>query len=98
MGMWLYPDSTEQLIWHLLSQIHTILPISYEGSLKSQANFEIYFSTYNVSFNLAILVIFIQKQINLHFYCDFTTYVALESAINTRIFTIMLRFTRFFWE
>jgi hypothetical protein len=43
MGMWLYPDNTEQLIRYLLSQIHTILPISYEGSLKPQANLKFTF-------------------------------------------------------
>ncbi len=35
MGMWLYPDGAEQLIKHLLSQINTILPVSYESSSKS---------------------------------------------------------------
>ncbi|MEN9869837.1 MAG: hypothetical protein RLZZ171_820 [Cyanobacteriota bacterium] len=38
MGMWLYPDGTEQLICYLLSQIHTILPVSYESTIKSPAN------------------------------------------------------------
>ncbi|PSB11391.1 hypothetical protein C7B62_05655 [Pleurocapsa sp. CCALA 161] len=39
MGMWLYPDSTEQLIRYLLSQIHTILPVFYKSStIKSPAN------------------------------------------------------------
>ncbi len=38
MGMWLYPDGTKQLIQYLLSQIHTILPISCEVSLQSQSN------------------------------------------------------------
>ena len=35
MGMWLYPDGTEQLIRYLLSQIHTILPVSYEFQRRS---------------------------------------------------------------
>ncbi|MGL5836115.1 MAG: ferritin-like domain-containing protein [Waterburya sp.] len=34
MGMWLYPDGAEQLIRYLLSQIHTILPVSYEATIK----------------------------------------------------------------
>jgi hypothetical protein len=38
MGMWLYPDGAEQLICYLLSQIHTILPVSYESTIKSPAN------------------------------------------------------------
>ena len=32
MGMWLYPNGAEQLIRYLLSEIHTILPVSYETS------------------------------------------------------------------
>ena len=35
MEMWLYPDSAERLIKYLLSQINTILPVSYESNLKS---------------------------------------------------------------
>jgi hypothetical protein len=35
MGMWLYPDGAEQLIRYLLSQIHTILPVFYEATIKS---------------------------------------------------------------
>ncbi len=38
MGMWLYPHGAKQLIQYLLSQIHTILPISCEVSLQSQSN------------------------------------------------------------
>ena len=38
MGMWLYPDRTEQLIRYLLSQIHTIIPLCYETTLKPQSN------------------------------------------------------------
>lgn len=38
MGMWLYPDSTEQLIRYLLSQIHTILPVFYKSSTITPAN------------------------------------------------------------
>ena len=38
MGMWLYPDGTERLIRYLLSQIHTILPVSCESTVKSPAN------------------------------------------------------------
>jgi hypothetical protein len=38
MGMWLYPDGAEQLICYLLSQIHTILPVSCETTIKSPAN------------------------------------------------------------
>jgi hypothetical protein len=35
VGMWLYPDGAEQFIGYLLSQIHTILPVSYEATIKS---------------------------------------------------------------
>ena len=35
MGMWLYPDGSEQLIRYLLSEIHTILPVSYESKRRS---------------------------------------------------------------
>ena len=35
MGMWLYPDGAEQLIRYLLSEIHTILPVSYESKRRS---------------------------------------------------------------
>ena len=38
VGMWLYPDSAKQLIRDLLSQIHTILPVSYVSKSKSQSN------------------------------------------------------------
>ena len=38
MGMWLYPDGAKQLIRYLLSQIHTILPVSYEPGIRSTAN------------------------------------------------------------
>ena len=38
MGMWLYTDGAEQLIRYLLSQIHTILPVSYESAKESRAN------------------------------------------------------------
>ncbi|WP_019504009.1 ferritin-like domain-containing protein [Pleurocapsa sp. PCC 7319] len=38
MGMWLYPDSAQQLMRYILSQIHTILPLSYELSPKPQSN------------------------------------------------------------
>ena len=38
MGMRLYPDGAEQLIRYLLSQIHTILPVSYESTKESRAN------------------------------------------------------------
>lgn len=38
MGMWLYPDGAAQLIRYLLSQIHTILPVSCESNLEPQAN------------------------------------------------------------
>ena len=38
MGMWLYPHGAKHLIQYLLSQIHTILPISCEVSLQSQSN------------------------------------------------------------
>ena len=38
MGMWLYPNGAEQLIHYLLSQIHTILPVSYESARESKAN------------------------------------------------------------
>ena len=34
-GMWLYPDGAEQLIRYLLSEIHTILPVSYESKRRS---------------------------------------------------------------
>ncbi|MCC0176303.1 ferritin-like domain-containing protein [Waterburya agarophytonicola K14] len=37
MGMWLYPDGTEQLIKYLLNQIHTILPVSSESDAKSKS-------------------------------------------------------------
>ena len=35
--MWLYPDGAERLIKYLLSQIHTILPLSYETAFKSKS-------------------------------------------------------------
>ena len=35
MEMWLYPDGAEQLIRYLLSEIHTILPVSYESKRRS---------------------------------------------------------------
>jgi hypothetical protein len=35
MGMWLYSNSAKQLIKHLLSEIHTILPVSYESKRRS---------------------------------------------------------------
>ena len=35
MGMWLYPDGAEQLIKYLLSQINTILPVSYKSASNS---------------------------------------------------------------
>ena len=35
MGMWLYPNGAEQMIRYLLSEIHTILPVSYESSGRS---------------------------------------------------------------
>ena len=35
MRMWLYPDGVEQLIRYLLSEIHTILPVSYESKRRS---------------------------------------------------------------
>lgn len=38
MGMWLYPDGSEQLIRYLLSQINTILAVSYESGLKTESN------------------------------------------------------------
>ena len=38
MGMWLYPDGKEQLVKYLLSQIHTIIPISYEVDIQTQSN------------------------------------------------------------
>ncbi len=38
VGMWLYPDSAEQLIRDLLSQIHTILPVSCVSNPKSQSD------------------------------------------------------------
>ena len=38
VGMWLYPDGNEQLIKYLLSQIHTILPISYRKDSQSCSN------------------------------------------------------------
>ena len=38
VGMWLYPDGSQQLIKYLLSQIHTILPISYKEDARSQSN------------------------------------------------------------
>ena len=40
MGMWLYrdPDGTEQLIRYLLSQINTILPVSYESNSQTKSN------------------------------------------------------------
>lgn len=34
MGMCLYPDGTERLIGYLLSEIHTILPVSYETTKR----------------------------------------------------------------
>lgn len=40
MGMWLYPNGGEQLISYLLSQINTILPVSYESKIKSSANIQ----------------------------------------------------------
>ncbi len=43
MGMWLYPDGAIQLIRYLLSQIHTILPVSYESTIKPQANIKFTF-------------------------------------------------------
>ena len=39
MGMWLYPDGAEQLIKYLLSEIHTILPVSYESKRRSSIKF-----------------------------------------------------------
>ena len=36
--MRLYPDGAEQLIRYLLSQIHTILPVSYESAREYRAN------------------------------------------------------------
>ena len=38
MGMWLYPDSAEQLIKYLLQEINTILPVFYKSELKSKSN------------------------------------------------------------
>lgn len=38
MGMWLYPDGAEQLIKYLLSQINTILPVSYESESQTKSN------------------------------------------------------------
>ena len=38
MGMWLYPDGTKQLIKYLLSQINTILPVSYESESQTKSN------------------------------------------------------------
>ena len=35
MGMWLHPNSAEQLIKYLLSEIHTILPVFYESKRRS---------------------------------------------------------------
>jgi len=37
MGMWLYPNAAEQLIHYLLSQINTILPVSYKSAVESQS-------------------------------------------------------------
>ena len=36
--MWLYPDGAVRFIRYLLSEINTILPVSYEVAVKSQAN------------------------------------------------------------
>ena len=38
MGMWLYPDGAKRLIRYILSQIRTILPLSYELGSKPQSN------------------------------------------------------------
>lgn len=38
VGMWLYPNSAKELIRELLSQIHTILPVSYVSNPKSESN------------------------------------------------------------
>ena len=38
IGMWLYPDGAEQLIGYLLSQINTILPVSYESNHQPQSS------------------------------------------------------------
>ena len=38
MEIWLYLDGTEQLIKYLLSQINTILPVSYESNSQAQSN------------------------------------------------------------
>lgn len=38
MGIWLDTNGAEQLIPSLLSQIHTILPISYGLAIKSQTD------------------------------------------------------------
>ena len=37
MGMWLYPDGAEQLIRYLLSQIHTVLLLSYKTTLTQSS-------------------------------------------------------------
>ena len=39
MGMWLYPNGTEQLIGYLINEIHTILPVSYESQRRSTIKF-----------------------------------------------------------
>ena len=38
MGMWLYPNGNEQLIGYILSQIHTILPVSYKTNHQPESN------------------------------------------------------------
>ncbi|MEM7594424.1 MAG: ferritin-like domain-containing protein [Cyanobacteria bacterium P01_A01_bin.83] len=38
MGMWLYPNGAEQLIHCLLSQINTILPVSFNSSSQTEPN------------------------------------------------------------
>ena len=43
MGMWLYPNGAEQLIHYLLSQINTILPVSYKSAVESQSNLKFTF-------------------------------------------------------
>ena len=47
MGMWLYPDGAEQLIRYLLSQIHTILPVSCESSASVKSTFQHMMSVLN---------------------------------------------------
>lgn len=54
--MWLYPNGREQLIQYLISQINTILPVSYEATLESKSNLKSTFEQMMLILELAILV------------------------------------------